>query len=81
MKAGLDIRALHTFSATADLMDLRFSPGMTAATWPSPDTTTSGDPYASFLLGALDGGSPARLYPIRGLRSTSTRGISRTIST
>lgn len=53
LKAGTEIRLKRGDAARFDYADLRFVARETANRWTSP-TTTSGNPWASFLLGAMD---------------------------
>ena len=53
LKAGTEVRLKRGAAARFDYADLRFVARETANRWTSP-TTTSGNPWASFLLGAMD---------------------------
>ncbi len=57
IKAGFESRHQRMFGAYPNLMGFTFGAGTTADTFLSPDTGRSGDPYATFLLGAIDDSS------------------------
>jgi hypothetical protein len=48
-------------------MNFKMQPALTANTFINPDTLRSGDPWATFLLGAIDNGSVARTVPFQRL--------------
>ena len=56
LKAGTEIRWKRGDAARFFFTDLRFTQAATANRWTSPSTTT-GNPWASFLLGTIDPGS------------------------
>ncbi len=56
LKAGTEIRWKRGDAARFFFTDLRFTQAATANRWTSPSTTT-GHPWASFLLGTIDPGS------------------------
>lgn len=56
MKAGQTLRMYFEPAALPDPMYFPFSAVETANTFVDPNTTLSGDPYASLLLGALNSG-------------------------
>jgi hypothetical protein len=54
LKVGAEYRH-HTGKGTyPNLMNFVFTPAITANTYLSPDVSKSGDPWAAFLLGAMD---------------------------
>ena len=53
LKAGMDQRYEYSRSALFVGSGFAFYPNSTASTYVSPDTSKSGSPYASFLLGVL----------------------------
>lgn len=60
IKAGISYRRNWGFINYPDPMTFNFSPGLTADTIFNPDTSLSGDSYASFLLGAIGSDSRAQ---------------------
>lgn len=54
LKTGIESRLHRMFGIFPDPIMLSLQPGMTADTFLNPDTSLSGDPYATLLLGALD---------------------------
>jgi len=69
IKAGTEIRWKRGDAARFFFGDLRFVARETANRWTSP-TTTSGHPWASFLLGAMDPGNSRVQY--RALQYSNT---------
>ena len=49
---------------------LGFDAGLTANTYNSPNTALSGNGWATFLLGAMDGNSVAESIPFQHIKST-----------
>jgi hypothetical protein len=68
LKAGAEYRYHVGIGVFPNLMNFNFYPDSTAATYLNPDTATSGDAHASFLLGVLDQRSAARGYPFQTMR-------------
>lgn len=63
MKAGFDIRQInYEQQNTGNILEFNSYAGFTSRTWNNPDTT-SGDPFATFLLGIPDGVSNYPLFP------------------
>lgn len=54
MKAGAEYRHHVGEGIYPNLMSFNFYPNTTTASYLQPNTLTSGDPWASFLLGAMD---------------------------
>ena len=54
IKVGASFRHAYETSQLPNLGTFPFSAALTANTFVSPDTAKSGDPWATFLLGALD---------------------------
>jgi len=68
-KVGAEYRYHVGIGIFPNLMNLNFYPDSTAATYLSPDTLTSGDAHASFLLGVLDQRTTARGFPFQTMRA------------
>jgi hypothetical protein len=63
MKAGLDIRQINYLQQnTGDILQFNSYSGYTQKSWNQADST-SGDPYATFLLGIPEGNSNYPLFP------------------
>lgn len=60
VKTGLTFRRNFGLINYPDPMTFNFGAALTADTFLNPDTSLSGDPYATFLLGALEGSSQAQ---------------------
>ena len=73
MKWGGEVRAYYGEAARFEPINLVFNSAMTANSSDSPQVATSGNEWASFLLGALDNQTSARLVP---LQTTNLRGYS-----
>jgi len=54
LKVGFEYRTLRVDASRPQTFQFRFLEDETAETWLSPNTRLSGDPWASFLLGAID---------------------------
>lgn len=65
MKWGGEIRAYYGEAARFEPINLVFNSALTANSSDSPQVATTGNEWASFLLGALDGQSSARLVPLQ----------------
>jgi hypothetical protein len=66
LRAGAEFRNHRTDAITPSTFNFHFRADETAGTWVSPNTRVSGDPWASFLLGAANpGNSWARHQPFR----------------
>lgn len=65
MKVGGEFREDRVAAARPKPMSFVFNPANTANTYLSPNTNLSGDAWATFLLGALDGGSTISSIPIQ----------------
>jgi hypothetical protein len=63
IKVGVESRRTSGMAYYPTLSHFNFSAETTADTFVSPDTSLSGDPYASFLLGAPTGDSTAHYTP------------------
>jgi hypothetical protein len=57
LKAGFEQRESYGLSYVSSTSNFYFNTALTANTFNNPDTLHYGDPYATFLLGALDGSS------------------------
>ncbi len=65
MKWGGEIRAYYGEAARFEPINLVFNSAMTANSSDSPDVVGTGNQWASFLLGALDQQTTARLVPLQ----------------
>jgi len=65
MKLGAEMRGYFGEAARFEPVNLVFNSTLTANSSNNPQVTTSGNQWASFLLGALDGNSSARLVPLQ----------------
>ena len=74
LKAGTEIRWKRGDAARFFFTDLRFTQAATANRWTSP-TTTTGNPWASFLLGAMDPGSSNVQYRQLQIANTEFYGF------
>jgi hypothetical protein len=59
IKVGLGMIPIWGASYNAPFTSFSFNAATTSSTFISPNTKLSGDPYATFLLGYMDGGSTA----------------------
>jgi hypothetical protein len=66
-KVGFENRVHHSDGTYPNLMNFSFPAALTADTFISPDTRRSGDEWATFLLGAIDGSSNAGTVPFQRL--------------
>ena len=57
LKAGFEERESYGLSYVSSTSNFYFNSALTANTFNNPNTLLYGDPYATFLLGALDGSS------------------------
>jgi hypothetical protein len=73
MKWGGEMRAYYGEAARFEPINLVLNSAMTANSSDSPDVVASGNQWASFLLGALDNQTSARLVP---LQTPDLRGYS-----
>jgi hypothetical protein len=65
MKWGGELRSYYGEAARFEPINLVFNSALTANSSDSPDVTRTGNEWASFLLGALDNGTSARLVPLQ----------------
>ncbi len=65
LKWGGEVRAYYGEAARFEPINLFFNSTPTANNTDSPDLTGTGNQWASFMLGALDGQSAARLVPLQ----------------
>jgi len=65
MKWGGEMRSQYGEAARFEPINLVFNSTLTANSSDSPAITTSGNQWASFMLGALDGQTSARLVPLQ----------------
>jgi hypothetical protein len=65
MKWGGEMRTYYGEAARFEPINLVFNSVMTANSTDSPDVVNSGNQWASFLLGGLDGQTSARLVPLQ----------------
>lgn len=73
MKWGGEVRAYYGEAARFEPINLVFNSAVTANSSDSPQVATSGNQWATFLLGALDNQTSARLVP---LQTTNLMGYS-----
>jgi hypothetical protein len=73
LKWGGETRAYYGQAARFEPINLVFNSALTANSSDSPQVATTGNEWASFLLGALDNQTSARLVP---LQTTNLRGYS-----
>jgi len=57
LKAGFEVRASYGLTYVNSAPQFNFNTNLTANTFNNPNTAVYGDPYATFLLGTLDGSS------------------------
>src|SRR5439155_14905205 len=69
LKVGGEYRKEKVNAARPKPMSFDFRPALTANTYLTPDTTLSGDAWATFLLGALDENSTISSIPIQRPRN------------
>ncbi|MCX6544594.1 MAG: TonB-dependent receptor [Acidobacteria bacterium] len=65
MKFGGEVRSYFGKAARFEPINLTFNSALTANSSDSPDIVNSGNQWASFMLGALDSGTSARLVPLQ----------------
>jgi hypothetical protein len=65
MKWGGEMRSYFGEAARFEPINLVFNSALTANSSDTPDVTNSGNQWASFLLGALDSQTSARLVPLQ----------------
>lgn len=65
MKWGGDVRAYYGEAARFEPINLVFNSTLTANSSDSPDVVNTGNQWATFLLGALDNQTSARLVPLQ----------------
>ena len=65
MKWGGEIRAYYGEAARFQPINLAFNSAVTANSSDSPDVVNTGNQWATFLLGALDNQTAARLVPLQ----------------
>jgi hypothetical protein len=73
LKYGAEVRAYYGEAARFEPINFAINSALTANSSDSPQVATSGNQWASFLLGALDNRSSARLVP---LQTTDLRSYS-----
>ena len=73
MKWGGETRAYYGEAARFEPINLVFNSALTANSSDSPQVASTGNQWASFMLGALDNQTTARLVP---LQTTNLRGYS-----
>ena len=73
LKWGGETRAYYGEAARFEPINLVFNSALTANSSDSPQVATTGNQWATFLLGALDNQTSARLVP---LQTTNLRGYS-----
>jgi hypothetical protein len=74
-KAGAESRLHHSDGIFPALMNFNMQQALTANTFINPDTRRSGDPWATFLLGAIDNTSFARTVPYQRFGATYYAGF------
>jgi hypothetical protein len=65
MKWGGEVRAYYGKAARFEPINLVFNSALTANSSDSPDVVNTGNEWASYLLGALDNQTSARLVPLQ----------------
>lgn len=65
LKIGIESRLLRSLAVRPNLMSFSFPAAVTADTFVSPNTKLRGDPYATFLLGAISSDSRASFIPMQ----------------
>jgi hypothetical protein len=65
MKWGAEIRSYFGKAARFEPINLVFNSTLTANSSDSPDVVNSGNQWASFMMGVLDGQTTARLVPLQ----------------
>ncbi len=65
MKYGAEVRSYFGKAARFEPINLVFNSTLTANSSDSPDVVNTGNQWATFLLGALDGQTSARLVPLQ----------------
>ena len=65
MKWGGELRSYYGEAARFEPINLVFNSALTANSSDSPDVTRTGNEWATYLLGALDNGTSARLVPLQ----------------
>jgi len=65
MKYGGEMRSYFGKAARFEPINLTFNSALTANSSDSPDIVNSGNQWATFMLGALDNGTSARLVPLQ----------------
>ena len=65
MKWGGEMRSYYGQAARFEPINLVFNSALTANSSDTPDVTNSGNQWATFLLGALDAQTSARLVPLQ----------------
>lgn len=65
IKTGAEYRKENVVAARPRPMSFDFRPDLTSNTYLNPNTALSGDAWASFLLGVLDGNSTIQSIPIQ----------------
>lgn len=65
MKGGGEIRSYYGEAARFEPINLQFRAALTANSSDSPDTVNTGNQWATFMLGALDNNTSARLVPLQ----------------
>ena len=73
LKWGGEVRAYYGEAARFEPINLVFNSAVTANSSDTPDVINSGNQWATFMLGALDNQTSARLVP---LQTTNLRGYS-----
>ncbi len=81
LKWGGEIRTYYGEAARFEPINLVFNSALTANSSDSPDVTNTGNQWATFMLGALDANTSARLVPLQQPDRWGMPPISRTIST
>ena len=65
MKWGGEIRAYYGEAARFEPINLVFNSALTANSSDTPDVVNTGNQWATFMLGALDNQTSARLVPLQ----------------
>ena len=75
MKWGGEMRAYYGEAARFEPINLVFNSALTANSSDSPQVATSGNQWATFLLGALDNQTSARLVPLQTTEPARLLGL------
>ena len=75
MKWGGEVRAYYGEAARFEPINLVFNSTLTANSSDTPDVVNTGNQWATFMLGALDNQTSARLVPLQNAEPARLRGL------